>query len=255
MGRRNFYDFKYVKLAATGRWPEILCNVAGIGDDYLSGRHGPCPKCGGNDRFRFSNHNENGSIICNQCGKGLGDGIDVICWYLGIKQGEAIRKIGDYLGIGPSRNGHSKMKPPEGGNLVSAPNSSVQSDELQKKQSGTAKSELKKIQEQITPFPGGWNQQLVAWWCAKRHSGKLITPESLRALGAFVAYYQPSKKRYVVLAIPSNGQDGLPIGYFLYNLKERTLPGAKQSDGSYEQLKVKAVGVGFGVTELKGSEL
>jgi hypothetical protein len=246
------YDIRDIKAAAFRRWPEILCNVAGIGDDYLSGRAGPCPKCGGNDRFRFSNHNENGSIICNQCGKGLGDGIDVICWYLGIKQGEAIRKIGDYLGLGPSRNGHSKAKPPGNGTLngsIGVNGHSHSSDELRRKQVEKAKSELKKIQEQITPFPGGWNQQLVAWWCAKRRSGSLITPESLRVLGAFVAYYQPGKKRYTVLAVPSVDCEGKPIGYFLYNLKERTLPGAKQADGSYEQLKVKAIGVGFGATK------
>lgn len=242
------YDIRDIKAAAFRRWPEILCNVAGIGDDYLSGRHGPCPRCGGTKRFRFSNHNENGSIICNDCGKGLGDGIDVVCWYLGIKQGEAIRKIGDYLGIGPNRNGHPKARPPGNGNPISTPKSSAQSDELRRKQAEKAKSELKKIQEQITPFPGGWNHQLVAWWCAKRHSGKLITPESLRALGAFVAYYQPGKKRYTVLAVPSIGSDGSPVGYFLYNLKERTLPGAKLADGSYEQLKVKAIGVGFGAS-------
>lgn len=242
------YGILDVKRAATGRWPEVLCNVAGIGDDYLSGRAGPCPKCGGTDRFRFSNHHGNGSIICNQCGKGLGDGIDAICWYLGIGQGDAIRRIGEYLGLGPSRNGHSKTIPPVNGT------SRAQSADLKQKQVEKAKAELAKIQSQLTPFPGGWNQPLVAWWCAKRRSGKLLTPESLRALGAFVAYYQPGKKRFTVLAVPSVGSEGKPVGYFLYNLKERTLPGGRLKDGTYEQLKVKAVGVGFGVSEMKGNE-
>jgi hypothetical protein len=249
------YDISDVKRAAVGRWPEVLCQVAGIGDDYLSRRHGPCPKCGGTKRFRFSNHNGNGSIICNDCGKGLGDGIDVVCWYLGVSQGEAIRRIGDYFGLGPSKNGYSKARPPGSGSQNGSSGQSHSSAELRKKQAEKANAELKKIQSQITPLPGGWNQQLVAWWCAKRRSGKLITPEALRVLGAFVAYYQPGKKRYIVLAVPSNGPEGKPVGYFLYNLKERTLPGTKQADGSYEQLKVKAVGVGFGVTESKGSEL
>jgi len=237
------YDISDVKRAAFGRWPEVLTSVAGIGDDYLSGRAGPCPKCGGTDRFRFSNHNGNGSIICNQCGKGLGDGIDATVWAQGISQGEAIRRIGDYLGLGPSRNGHSRPRPPGSGSLNSSP-----SVDLKRKQIEKAKAELAKIQSQLTPFPGGWNQALVAWWCAKRRSGKLITPESLRALGAFVAYYQPGKKRFTVLAVPNVGSEGTPIGYFLYNLKERTLPGGKLKDGTYEQLKVKAVGSGFGVT-------
>jgi putative DNA primase/helicase len=38
----------------------------------LSNRHGPCPLCGGRDRFRFDDRDGSGSYYCNQCGPGCG---------------------------------------------------------------------------------------------------------------------------------------------------------------------------------------
>lgn len=40
-----------VAAAAIGRWPDLLTAV-GI-DTPFNGKHGPCPACGGKDRFRF----------------------------------------------------------------------------------------------------------------------------------------------------------------------------------------------------------
>ena len=39
---------------ATGRWPNILAHF-GVAEKFLTGKHGPCPICGGKDRFRFDN--------------------------------------------------------------------------------------------------------------------------------------------------------------------------------------------------------
>ena len=55
-----------------GRWLGILPAV-GIDPRHLTGRHGPCPKCGGHDRFRFDDKDGRGTWICSQCG--AGDGI------------------------------------------------------------------------------------------------------------------------------------------------------------------------------------
>ncbi|WP_323929004.1 DUF927 domain-containing protein [Aeromonas caviae] len=63
-----------VAAAAIGRWPDLLIAV-GI-DTPLSGKHGPCPACGGKDRFRFDNKGGRGTWICNQCG--AGDGLDLV---------------------------------------------------------------------------------------------------------------------------------------------------------------------------------
>lgn len=54
-----------------GQWPEILRRL-GVDTRFLRNRHGPCPVCGGKDRYRFSDKNGEGWHYCNQCGAGPG---------------------------------------------------------------------------------------------------------------------------------------------------------------------------------------
>lgn len=60
--------------AARGKWRGILMAL-GIDERFLSGKHGPCPMCGGTDRFRWDNQEGNGGYICSQCGAGSGFGL------------------------------------------------------------------------------------------------------------------------------------------------------------------------------------
>ncbi len=56
------------------RWPSVL---AALNISILpGGKHGPCPACGGKDRFRFDDKQDRGTWFCNQCGHG--DGLDLI---------------------------------------------------------------------------------------------------------------------------------------------------------------------------------
>lgn len=48
-------------------WKSVLLS-AGMPGGFLTGKHGPCPFCGGTDRWRWDNKNQSGSGICNQCG-------------------------------------------------------------------------------------------------------------------------------------------------------------------------------------------
>jgi len=57
--------------AAQGRWFEILSTL-GIDESYLRKKPGPCPICGGKDRFRWDNKWDNGEYYCQQCGPGVG---------------------------------------------------------------------------------------------------------------------------------------------------------------------------------------
>lgn len=57
--------------AARGKWRGILMQL-GVPETALQDRHGPCPMCGGVDRFRFDNREGSGSYICGQCGAGTG---------------------------------------------------------------------------------------------------------------------------------------------------------------------------------------
>jgi len=92
-------DKNEVKFAASGRWTEIIRSVTGIGDEYLLTDHGPCPKCGGNDRFRcYDDFDETGGMQCNQCGI-FADGLAAIGWLNGIGFGESLAATADYIGI------------------------------------------------------------------------------------------------------------------------------------------------------------
>lgn len=56
---------------AKGKWHSIL-SMLGVDKSYLVNKHGPCPRCGGKDRFRFDDKNGDGTWYCNQCGSGRG---------------------------------------------------------------------------------------------------------------------------------------------------------------------------------------
>lgn len=67
-------DLAALAKRAVGRWTAIL-PLLGLDRQFLSGKHGPCPFCGGTDRFRFDNKDGTGSYYCNQCGAGSGMGL------------------------------------------------------------------------------------------------------------------------------------------------------------------------------------
>lgn len=57
--------------AAKGKWRGILMQL-GVPEENLTGRHAPCPLCGGKDRFRWDNQEGKGTYICSNCGAGDG---------------------------------------------------------------------------------------------------------------------------------------------------------------------------------------
>ena len=61
--------------AARGRWAEILVSY-GIGANFLTNNHGPCPLCGGKDRYRWDNKDKRGTYYCSGCG--AGDGFELL---------------------------------------------------------------------------------------------------------------------------------------------------------------------------------
>lgn len=60
---------------ARGKWRGILLTL-GIEAKFLSKKHGPCPFCGGRDRFRWDDKDGKGTFFCSQCGSG--DGIEFL---------------------------------------------------------------------------------------------------------------------------------------------------------------------------------
>jgi putative DNA primase/helicase len=99
-----------LRQAATGRWPEIL-QSAGIGGEYLKNQHGPCPACGGKDRFRFDDIEGRGTFICTQ--SGAGDGFKLLELYLKTDFEGAARFVEGYLGIQPTKTAKAYWKTPQ----------------------------------------------------------------------------------------------------------------------------------------------
>ncbi|WP_411705420.1 DUF927 domain-containing protein [Edaphovirga cremea] len=82
--------------AAIRRWPDVL-SVLGINVPNNPRLHGPCPACGGTDRFRFDDQDGRGTFICNQCG--AGDGLELVAKVNGCGTTEAARLVADALSI------------------------------------------------------------------------------------------------------------------------------------------------------------
>lgn len=81
--------------AAKGKWRGILLEL-GLPETCLHDRHGPCPMCGGKDRFRWDNNEGRGTFICSQCG--AGSGMKLAIEYTGKPFKEVARRIDELVG-------------------------------------------------------------------------------------------------------------------------------------------------------------
>lgn len=84
-----------VKARARGQWLGILKALAGLVEYQLSGRHQPCPICGGQDRYRFDDKTGNGDYYCNQCGPG--DGFTMLKKLHGWDFATVVNRVAEYL--------------------------------------------------------------------------------------------------------------------------------------------------------------
>lgn len=91
-------DIALTKNRARGHWRSVLLSI-GIDGKYLDGGHRPCPFCGGKDRFRFTDHNQDGMFWCNSCG--TGDGIKLVEKFLKLSTIDAVQRIAALLGERP----------------------------------------------------------------------------------------------------------------------------------------------------------
>ncbi|ASJ23707.1 DUF7146 domain-containing protein [Laribacter hongkongensis] len=89
-----------VMAAARHQWPAVLTRL-GIADRHLKRQHGPCPGCGGRDRFRFDDRDGRGTWICSGGGADplAGDGLALVRHVLGCGFAEALRLVAGALGI------------------------------------------------------------------------------------------------------------------------------------------------------------
>lgn len=243
MAQNPRYDLRAVKSEATYHWPAIINRVAGIGDDYLTTAHGPCPKCGGNDRWRvFDDFDQTGGAICNQCGK-FGDGLAVIQWHLGIGFPEAMRRVAEFLGTAPEtsrgRGTAAGAKGVNGSPAAASPAKARGSSASHKSagglSAGSGDPQSPPQFKTIELLP--WNDLTAGMWCLKKPGMSLA---ALKALGAQLARY---RKRHLVIALPVIvGEQH--VGWTLYEAEGKLLPQFKS--GSPEPvawLKVKTIKV------------
>lgn len=83
---------------AIGKWRSIL-PVLGIDPKFLTNRHGPCPICGGKDRFRFDDKEGKGTFFCSGCGPGTG--VDLVMRVARVDFKTAVRLIEPHLPDAP----------------------------------------------------------------------------------------------------------------------------------------------------------
>jgi putative DNA primase/helicase len=66
------------------RWPDILMNL-GMDPSFFSGKHGPCPFCGGKDRYRWAKR-YGGTWVCSQCtADKYADGFKMLMQHLNLR--------------------------------------------------------------------------------------------------------------------------------------------------------------------------
>jgi putative DNA primase/helicase len=80
---------------ALGKWPSIL-TMLGVDQEFLKNKHGPCPICGGKDRFRFDDKGGKGSYFCSGCG--AGDGFNLLQKLNGWSFAETAKHVEEIIG-------------------------------------------------------------------------------------------------------------------------------------------------------------
>jgi len=106
--RNEMLRFSDVKNAANGKWEGILIGM-GVSPECLTGKHGPCPGCGGNDRFRYDKEKER--FYCGGGGElATGDGFDLLSHINGWETAETFKEVAEYLGVKPDASPEAKAK-------------------------------------------------------------------------------------------------------------------------------------------------
>jgi len=82
--------------ALASRWGDVLSDL-GVDPAHLRNRHGPCPVCGGKDRFRYDDKHHRGDWFCNQCR--AGDGFKLLQLVHGWSFAEARRAVMEVAGL------------------------------------------------------------------------------------------------------------------------------------------------------------
>jgi putative DNA primase/helicase len=90
-------------------WPSVLARL-GIPEERLRKRGGPCPACGGRDRFTFDNRHLRGDFFCRHCG--AGDGFALLQRVHGWDFRQALHRVAEAVGLSGERRAMPVARPP-----------------------------------------------------------------------------------------------------------------------------------------------
>lgn len=113
-----------VVFAANGQWPELLATLGVVVP--LRKQHGPCPACGGKDRFRLDDKGGRGTFICTECG--AGDGLDLVVRVTGKPIKEAAHLVAGALGLS-----HVAIHPDERDRLIQQQQARAEAEQQQQR--------------------------------------------------------------------------------------------------------------------------
>ncbi|MFQ1913110.1 DUF927 domain-containing protein [Aeromonas veronii] len=170
-----------VVAAAAGHWPELLAAV-GI-DIPRRGKHGPCPACGGKDRFRLDDKGGRGTWICNQCGSG--DGLDLVCRVLSTTPKAAAELLAPLVGLSAGGLDPAERERIHQQQQARAEADAKQAEQLRQKAARRAAAIMRDCEPGQAPYLvhkrlrwpcGALNRQVIAVGALTFPAGSLVVP-------------------------------------------------------------------------------
>lgn len=170
-----------VVAAACGHWPELL---AAMGIDTPSrGKHGPCPACGGKDRFRLDDKGGRGTWICSQCGNG--DGLDLVCRVLSTTPKAATELLAPLVGVSAAGVEPAERERIHQQQQARAEADAKQAEQLRQKAARRAAAIMRSCEPGQAPYLvhkrlrwpcGALNRQVIAVGAMTFPAGSLVVP-------------------------------------------------------------------------------
>lgn len=96
------YRWEDIEPKMIGNWQAAIMSIVNVPRSAFSAKHGPCPSCGGSDRYRFDDNLDykgDGGAYCNQCGAGSG-----LTWLMklsGMTFTESLEALAQFLNMTP----------------------------------------------------------------------------------------------------------------------------------------------------------